>query len=194
MNMPTPPFASKARSYGSTFFMATGFHGFHVIVGTIFLTVCLMRGFCRAIYAKAASGFRIRGLVLAFRRRGLAVSVRLHLCVGFLGRDFRADEFSAREWRPARTWFGPLCYVARRAKLLGLKMSSGPFPTRAPSAVNVRVAARANYLTVFFSSRLAATIAASISNSPILAMVPRFSYSAGGFSCPRRRALDGIDL
>ncbi|HVZ91192.1 MAG TPA: cytochrome c oxidase subunit 3 [Rhizomicrobium sp.] len=29
--------------YGSTFFMATGFHGFHVIVGTIFLIVCLGR-------------------------------------------------------------------------------------------------------------------------------------------------------
>ena len=29
--------------YGATFFMATGFHGFHVIVGTIFLTVCLVR-------------------------------------------------------------------------------------------------------------------------------------------------------
>jgi cytochrome c oxidase subunit 3 len=29
--------------YGATFFMATGFHGFHVIVGTIFLFVCLMR-------------------------------------------------------------------------------------------------------------------------------------------------------
>ena len=29
--------------YGSTFFMATGFHGFHVLVGTIFLTVCLFR-------------------------------------------------------------------------------------------------------------------------------------------------------
>ena len=29
--------------YGSTFFMATGFHGFHVIVGTIFLIVCLFR-------------------------------------------------------------------------------------------------------------------------------------------------------
>jgi heme/copper-type cytochrome/quinol oxidase subunit 3 len=29
--------------YGSTFFMATGFHGFHVFVGTIFLFVCLIR-------------------------------------------------------------------------------------------------------------------------------------------------------
>ena len=41
------PFAFKQSSggtiYGSTFFMATGFHGFHVIVGTIFLTVCLIR-------------------------------------------------------------------------------------------------------------------------------------------------------
>jgi cytochrome c oxidase subunit 3 len=29
--------------YPSTFYMATGFHGFHVLVGTIFLFVCLMR-------------------------------------------------------------------------------------------------------------------------------------------------------
>ena len=29
--------------YGSSFFMATGFHGFHVIIGTIFLIVCLFR-------------------------------------------------------------------------------------------------------------------------------------------------------
>ncbi|GAB4525888.1 MAG: cytochrome c oxidase subunit 3 [Amphiplicatus sp.] len=29
--------------YGATFFMATGFHGLHVIIGTIFLTVCLLR-------------------------------------------------------------------------------------------------------------------------------------------------------
>jgi heme/copper-type cytochrome/quinol oxidase subunit 3 len=29
--------------FGSTFFMATGFHGFHVFIGTVFLTVCLIR-------------------------------------------------------------------------------------------------------------------------------------------------------
>lgn len=29
--------------YGSTFFRATGFHGFHVFIGTCFLTVCLLR-------------------------------------------------------------------------------------------------------------------------------------------------------
>ena len=37
------PFAFKDSIYGATFFMATGFHGFHVFVGTIFLLVCLIR-------------------------------------------------------------------------------------------------------------------------------------------------------
>ncbi|MGE0044968.1 MAG: cytochrome c oxidase subunit 3 [Hyphomonadaceae bacterium] len=32
-----------ANIYGASFFMATGFHGAHVIIGTIFLAVCLLR-------------------------------------------------------------------------------------------------------------------------------------------------------
>ncbi|MEM9011928.1 MAG: cytochrome c oxidase subunit 3 [Pseudomonadota bacterium] len=36
-------FGFAGNIYGASFFMATGFHGFHVIVGTIFLAVCLAR-------------------------------------------------------------------------------------------------------------------------------------------------------
>ncbi|MDH3475126.1 MAG: cytochrome c oxidase subunit 3 [Rhodospirillales bacterium] len=36
-------FGFKDGIYPSTFFMATGFHGFHVIIGTSFLAVCLYR-------------------------------------------------------------------------------------------------------------------------------------------------------
>ena len=38
-------FAFRQGIYPTTFFMATGFHGFHVIVGTIFLIVCWFRGY-----------------------------------------------------------------------------------------------------------------------------------------------------
>lgn len=37
------PFSMADSVYGSTFFIATGFHGFHVLVGTIFLFICLTR-------------------------------------------------------------------------------------------------------------------------------------------------------
>uniref|UniRef100_A0A646QIR8 Cytochrome c oxidase subunit 3 n=1 Tax=Hemiscolopendra marginata TaxID=943146 RepID=A0A646QIR8_9MYRI len=36
-------FAISDSSFGSTFFMATGFHGLHVIIGTIFLLICYIR-------------------------------------------------------------------------------------------------------------------------------------------------------
>ncbi|WP_271078372.1 cytochrome c oxidase subunit 3 [Aurantiacibacter sp. MUD61] len=37
------PFGFGGNTYSSAFYMATGFHGFHVLVGTIFLAVCLFR-------------------------------------------------------------------------------------------------------------------------------------------------------
>lgn len=37
------PFAINSGIYGSIFFMATGSHGFHAIIGTIFLIICFFR-------------------------------------------------------------------------------------------------------------------------------------------------------
>jgi cytochrome c oxidase subunit 3 len=37
------PFTISDSVYGSTFYLATGFHGFHVLVGSLFLAVCLGR-------------------------------------------------------------------------------------------------------------------------------------------------------
>ena len=51
------PFAFKGLNYGAAFFMATGFHGFHVIVGTIFLIVCLVRAYKGHFTAKQHFGF-----------------------------------------------------------------------------------------------------------------------------------------
>jgi cytochrome c oxidase subunit 3 len=50
-------FSFAGNIYGSTFFMATGFHGFHVIVGTIFLAVCLYRAMKGDFTPKQHFGF-----------------------------------------------------------------------------------------------------------------------------------------
>ena len=50
-------FAFKGHIYGATFFMATGFHGAHVIIGSIFLIVCLARAFAGHFTPKQHLGF-----------------------------------------------------------------------------------------------------------------------------------------
>jgi len=47
----------QAGVYGSTFFMATGFHGFHVFVGAVFLAVCTVRAARHALTAEKHVGF-----------------------------------------------------------------------------------------------------------------------------------------
>ena len=49
--------ALNSTLYGSIFFMATGFHGFHVLVGTIFLAVCLLRLMVGQMSAEKHFGF-----------------------------------------------------------------------------------------------------------------------------------------
>lgn len=48
------PYSFSGSLYGATFFMATGFHGFHVFVGAVFLAVCLARGQVCGCHSKLA--------------------------------------------------------------------------------------------------------------------------------------------
>ncbi len=51
------PFAFGGNTYSSAFYMATGFHGFHVAVGTIFLAVCLYRSYIGHFTSRQHFGF-----------------------------------------------------------------------------------------------------------------------------------------
>ena len=53
----TAGFSFSGSLYGASFFMATGFHGAHVIIGTIFLFVCLLRILGGGMSAKKHIGF-----------------------------------------------------------------------------------------------------------------------------------------
>ncbi len=50
-------FAFKDNIFASTFYMATGFHGFHVFVGTVFLFVCWLRARANHFTPKRHFGF-----------------------------------------------------------------------------------------------------------------------------------------
>ena len=73
--------AISSAIYGSTFFMATGFHGMHVIIGTTVPDRVPRSRDRRPLHAGAPFRLRSRRLVLALRRRGVAVPLRLHLRV-----------------------------------------------------------------------------------------------------------------
>jgi cytochrome c oxidase subunit 3 len=50
-------FGFSGNIYGANFFMATGFHGLHVLIGTIFLGVCLLRALRGQFSAEKHVGF-----------------------------------------------------------------------------------------------------------------------------------------
>lgn len=51
------PFGGEGGIYSSTFYMATGFHGAHVFIGTVFLAVCLIRAYAGHFTRRAHFGF-----------------------------------------------------------------------------------------------------------------------------------------
>ena len=51
------PFGFGGNTYSSAFYMATGFHGFHVLIGTIFLAVCLYRTYLGHFTPRQHFGF-----------------------------------------------------------------------------------------------------------------------------------------
>nr|AOH05947.1 cytochrome c oxidase subunit 3 [Psilotum nudum] len=51
------PFTISDGIYGSTFFLATGFHGFHVIIGTLFPIICGIRQYLGNFSPSHHSGF-----------------------------------------------------------------------------------------------------------------------------------------
>jgi len=76
------PFNIADSVYGSTFFMATGFHGFHVIIGTIFIIVCFFRFIAHHFTARFHFGFEAAAWYWHFVD---VVWLFLFLCIYFWG-------------------------------------------------------------------------------------------------------------
>jgi cytochrome c oxidase subunit III len=76
------PFKFTGGVYPSTFFLATGFHGFHVMVGTIFLAVCLIRSIKGHFTAQRHFGFEAAAWYWHFVD---VVWLFLFICIYFLG-------------------------------------------------------------------------------------------------------------
>ncbi len=97
--------------YGSTFFMLTGFHGAHVTIGAIMLSVMLARAIRGHFDARPPLRLRGGRVVLALRRRRLAAAVRAGLlaltgtqsCCAGAGCPRLSASRSARSTRGGRT-------------------------------------------------------------------------------------------
>jgi len=51
------PFSINDSIYGSIFYFSTGFHGLHVLIGSVMLAVNLMRNTLRQLHPKQHVGF-----------------------------------------------------------------------------------------------------------------------------------------
>jgi cytochrome c oxidase subunit 3 len=87
-------FGFKDGIFASTFYMATGFHGFHVFVGTVFLIVCWFRGKAGHFTADRHFGFEAAAWYWHFVD---VVWLFLFVSVYFWGGEIGIGDASARE-------------------------------------------------------------------------------------------------
>nr|YP_010146837.1 cytochrome c oxidase subunit III [Yininemertes pratensis]QQP01066.1 cytochrome c oxidase subunit III [Yininemertes pratensis] len=76
------PFALSDGVYGTTFFVATGFHGLHVLIGTTFLLICLVRVFVHQFSSSHHFGFEAAAWYWHFVD---VVWLFLYLCIYWWG-------------------------------------------------------------------------------------------------------------
>ena len=75
-------FAIADRIYGTTFYVATGFHGIHVLIGTIFLFVCAIRCYKNQFSVHHHFGFEARAWYWHFVD---VVWIFLYICIYWWG-------------------------------------------------------------------------------------------------------------
>ena len=75
-------FSIADRVYGATFFVATGFHGLHVLIGTSFLLVCLLRTYLFHFSSRRHFGFEAAAWYWHFVD---VVWIFLYLCIYWWG-------------------------------------------------------------------------------------------------------------
>lgn len=75
-------FTIADRVYGSTFFVATGFHGLHVLIGSTFLSVCLIRAILHHFSTGHHFGFEAAAWYWHFVD---VVWIFLYLCIYWWG-------------------------------------------------------------------------------------------------------------
>lgn len=76
------PFSIADRVYGSTFFVATGFHGLHVIIGSTFLLICLLRTYTSHFSSGHHLGFEFAAWYWHFVD---VVWIFLYICIYWWG-------------------------------------------------------------------------------------------------------------
>lgn len=76
------PFRIADRIYGTTFFVATGFHGLHVFIGTTFLLICLIRTWLHHFSSGHHFGFEAAAWYWHFVD---VVWIFLYLCIYWWG-------------------------------------------------------------------------------------------------------------